>query len=93
MMTVYMKPVKMGKYRGTPMLCTRLIASGGITELRAFAQRCGFPRPDITIRPGYRVSIPVYGRRVVETVKAKGAILIKTDKEFREMIRQIGEGE
>ena len=88
-----MKPVKMGKYRGSAVLCTRLIADGGITELKAFAQRCGFPRPTLTIRPGYRVSIPVYGRRVVEIVQAKGAKQIKTDKEFREMLRQIEEGE
>ena len=93
MMSVYMKPVKMGKYRGSAVLCTRLIASGGITELRAFAQRCGFPRPTFTIRPSYRVSIPVFGRSVVEIVQAKGAVPIKTDKEFREMIRQSEEGE
>ena len=82
---IFMEPPKLGQWDGSTVLATRIIATDGTRELRAFAAKCGFDRPTITFLGFADEHIKVYGRRVVETVKANGAVQTRNAKAFRNM--------
>lgn len=89
---IWMEPPKMGSYDGQAMLESRIMATGGRRELRAFAKKAGFDKPVFSRAGKYDEHIRVSGRGILERVKAAGAEQTGSAKAFQRMLAQRREG-
>ena len=82
---IYMEQPVLDSHNNSKLLCTRLISTESLEELKAFAARCGWSTPDITREGRYDEHIRCAGREVINILKAQGAEEL-TKRKFRSIL-------